>query len=233
MRPHVLGATALLTAAAPAFALGAPAFAQANQAAVERCRALPTDAERFACLEAYLLESDGGAEQPVAPPPADPMPPALAAPSVDEAEAAASAAAAADAAQGRRGFFRLPSIPFVGDGDDSPAAEPEVVDATDSSDADALGFEQVAERSGERQPRVAETRYAFSVVDADESFFGGLQVQLENGQIWRQQRDDGTRILILQSDPIENVEIWQSDRFGGYRMRLVDQGRTIRVERVE
>ena len=200
-----------------------PACAQTDRDAVERCRALPTDAERFACLEEYVLGDDDLGDDDAAQASVD----ASRETSVDAIETPAVENAPAE----RRRLLRLPSIPFTGGGAERNDA-PVVRSATGSPEAVSLGEEQVAERNGDDTPRAEETRYAARVVNVEESFFGGLQVELESGQVWRQLRDDGMRIAILDSNPIEDVELWRSN-YGGYRMRLVDQRRTIRVERIE
>lgn len=247
-------ATAASAASLAAFAGGAGlAQSDVDAEAVARCRGLPTAAERFGCLEEYVLNRDEAAPAaPVAPvAPVAPAAPAVSAPTPAEEETPSAVAAAAPAAPaaatpveetGRRGFLRLPSLPFVGgrggedDSDAAPAA-PVVAGGeaagADALGADALGAEQVADRSGEGRTtrREAEARYEFTIVDVGESYFGGLEVELDNGQVWRQQRDDGQRIMLRDDDPM-TVQVWQSDRYGGYRMRLVEQRRTIRVQRI-
>ncbi len=226
-----LPVSAAALAAAAALASTA-ASAQADVEAVERCRARPTDAERFACLEDHVLGAEAAA--PTAEPPAPPLesvaPAAepVSAPAAPPAPPRADSAAAPAEPPRRRGLLPSLRLPLVGGGEDDTRAAA-VVDG-DAAGADALGAEQVAARAGEGG-RAPETRYAFTIVSVGESYFGGLEVELDNGQVWRQQRDDGQRIVLREDDPMD-VEIWRSDRFGGYRMRLVEQERTLRVQRM-
>lgn len=215
-----------LVVVAAALAVTSTAAAQQDTDAVERCRALPTDSERFACLEGYVLGrgSVQDAEAPAVPTPSVSV--------VAPVEAAAtSTTAAASSSRNddteRRGMLRSLRVPFLGGSNDDRAP---VVTEADAPGRDSLGDAQVAARS-EVRVRESEQRFAYMIVEVDESFFGGLEVTLDNGQVWRQQRDDGQRVLLDEGDPM-GVEIWQSDRFRGYRMRLVEQQRTLRVQRV-
>ncbi|MCP5145636.1 MAG: hypothetical protein H6978_12585 [Gammaproteobacteria bacterium] len=59
---------------------------------------------------------------------------------------------------------------------------------------------------------------------------GLLEIELDNGQVWRQISGDAARVRLTSTEP-QAVEMWSSWA-GGYRMRLVDSERTLRVERL-
>lgn len=222
-------AVAGLAAALPA-ALPAPAAAQ--QDAIARCRDMPNDAARIACLEEALRADDEIA--PAAPPAPAPTP----APSQSAEPAAVVAAPSApapaaepDAAPQRRGWMRLPSLPFVGGDRDEVADAPEDVPeriTSSAPEAEDFGSEQVAAHANE--PRETPARLIASVVDVDQVGFKRLQVELDNGQIWRQISSDRPYNVFRYDEPRE-VEIWPT-RTGGYRMRIVNADQVVRVERV-
>lgn len=87
-----------------------------------------------------------------------------------------------------------------------------------------FGAERVEERAAREQSRLTA-----SVVSSELVGFSRLQVELDNGQVWRQAQSEKPWDLILDGEP-EAVEIRPS-RFGGYRM-TVDADRTMSVERI-
>jgi hypothetical protein len=200
-----------LATVAGAFAgvlIALPVSAQNGQDAVARCRSLTTDAERIACLEAAVM---GTGSQPAAP-------------------AAAPTPAPATAEPPPRRGFRLPGVPFIGGGDDE-RSQPQVF-SSEAPEAAELGAEQVANidrAAGRAPPRGPEPRMTAGVVSAREVPYKRLEVELDNGQVWRQTQADENWDSRRYRDPID-VEIWAS-AFGGYRMRIVEQDRTLRVER--
>ena len=93
-----------------------------------------------------------------------------------------------------------------------------------------LGSEQVTARRtrpGEEEPA---PRLQAGVASAEIVPFQRLQVTLDNGHVWRQIRGDTQRINERRAAE-QTVEIWESN-LGGYRMRMNEMARTIRVERV-
>jgi hypothetical protein len=98
------------------------------------------------------------------------------------------------------------------------------------ADADRLGAAQVAAREARRTP-ADPGRMTARVEQAEVVPYRRLQVQLDNGQVWRQIQGDTQRITIRGVDPL-TVEIWEA-RAGGFQMRLNELGRTIRVERLQ
>ena len=193
-------------------AAGSPSPARAQEGEIERCRTAQTDAERIACLEDALR---GDAPEAATPPPAP---------------IGASDDAPDDDAEPAREGFRLPRVPFIGGRDEapSPAASPPAVVASDSPEADAFGAEQLARATGGGLP--APPRLTAAVVGSREVPYRRLQVELDNGQVWRQVESDEPWNSRRYGDPVD-VEIFESG-FGGYRMRIVEQDKTLRVERV-
>ncbi len=202
---------ALLVAVA---ALGAPALGQSDaREATERCRALPTDTARFACMEQLVLDL------------APPSPPAESAPPAEAVAVAPAAVAAPDPVEpdargsdGRR-LFRLP---FTGRGDAVVEAPAPPAPAPQS-----LGAERLEASSSEQSER--ET-LAAHVVAFEEAPYQRLRVELDNGQVWEQREADPPWREEQYGAP-EAVEIFAS-RFGGYRMRLVGKNLTLSVDRV-
>jgi hypothetical protein len=204
------GTRGLAAAAAAALAgaalLAAPSAAQSGEDLVSRCRSLLTDAERIACLEAAVLGSGVPAAAPAAAPAtvprAEPPP--------------------------RRGF-RLPAVPFIGGGDE-PAPR---TFSSDAPEAAELGAEQVAtfdRAAGRAPPAEARPRMVASVVAVRQIPYKRLEVELENGQVWRQTSSDEAWNFARYDDP-DSVEIWPSVT-GGYRMHMPENNRTVVVERI-
>lgn len=230
----IIGSKRALLGAAAVAAASALAFPASGQEAVIRaCQALPTEAERFECLADALRMASGqgtmsaedvAAAAAAAPQPA-PTAPAAAAPVVAASAAASAPAAAAVAATEERRGFR---IPFVGRGRDEAGAG---TVGSDSAVAREFGAELVdnpareAERAAE-----AQTRVVAAVVDMEIVGYQRLQVELDNGQVWRAAQAEDPWDPILDDDP-ERVELFES-RFGGYRMRINDSNRVLMVERV-
>ena len=94
-----------------------------------------------------------------------------------------------------------------------------------------LGSEQVAVREGRPPDKDKDRqRYDATIVKFRENVPGRMVFQLDNGQVWQQTAADGQRLHLSKSEPIM-VELW-STRTGGYRMLLVKQRQTVRVERL-
>ena len=123
-----------------------------------------------------------------------------------------------------------PSTPFaVPQGREvatAPAAPPAV-----ATPAVELGEEQVArtEPAIDAQPDRSGALTA-SVTDVRTDLRGLLVMQLDNGQIWRQDERVGGPIR-LSGNEAADVEITRSG-FGGYRMRFLELGRKIAVSRL-
>jgi hypothetical protein len=68
------------------------------------------------------------------------------------------------------------------------------------------------------------------VTDVRTDLRGLLVMQLDNGQIWRQDESVGGPIQLSENQQV-GVEITRSG-FGGYRMRFPELGRRIAVSRL-
>ena len=94
-----------------------------------------------------------------------------------------------------------------------------------------LGVEQAARRTGAPAPQSAEEqRIVATVALAERVHPNRLQVHLDNGQIWRQIQGDVQRVDLASREAV-SAEIWRSG-FGGYRMRLPEVRRVLKVERI-
>jgi len=199
------------------------AFAD-GQDAIEMCRQAAGDAERIACLEAELSRQSRESEAPGATPagaeeddvPA-PVPPAVPDPvAACEREDDDDACNATD--------------PAVAQSQENPAPPPG--SGSGERAAADIGAEQLVRRRG----RDDETDPLASAIDlAVASFdyvpYNRLQVTLENGQVWLQISGDTQRVRAsLRKNRTVDIE---ESPLGGYKLRLNEMRRTIRVERVK
>jgi hypothetical protein len=216
-----------LLSAATAGVLSAVAFpASGQEAVIAACQALPSEAARFSCLADALRLASGQASLTADDVAAAAVEPAavVAAPAIAPQQAAPEPLPAATVATMAsepepRGGLRLPFL--GGRNDDAPATA-----GSDTVVAASLGAEQVA--TNETRPEA--TRVSARVVDSTLVGYKQLQVELDNGQIWRQVQHEEPWDDILNDEP-DQVELWPS-RFGGYRMLVVNAGLTMNVERV-
>mgnify|MGYP001382677280 CR=1 FL=1 len=94
-----------------------------------------------------------------------------------------------------------------------------------------LGQEQVARAEPERRAEAAPVEaVTATVTDVRQDVRGLLVMQLDNGQIWRQDESIGGPIRLAENQRA-SVEITRSG-FGGYRMRFPELGRRIAVSRL-
>lgn len=110
----------------------------------------------------------------------------------------------------------------------TPAPEPSPKSAGGTGAAEGIGAEQV--RSRQQSAADLESARGLRVVRYGSVPFRRLQVELENGQVWRQIEGDTQRIRV-SLERNQTVDIEESG-LGGYKLRLNEIGRTIRVERV-
>ena len=123
----------------------------------------------------------------------------------------------------------------AGRGDPPPApaprsSAPEADTAPVRSPApDGIGARQVRQREPAAEATLEAVR-DLRVAGYSQVPYRRLQVELENGQVWRQIAGDSQR---LRADLKRNqtVDI-EETRLGGYRLRLNQMGRTLRVERI-
>jgi len=203
--------------------LGKPALAN-NEDVIARCATIAAVGNRVLCLENALRQASSiaetiplGAETP-SPVPAEPETPAAAASVETESVATASVAATAPRVTERV----KPEIV-------TKVQQEANIGVTDDGSQE-LGVEQVTpkEKMGGKADRVLAKISSFDIVGA-----GSLRFQLDNGQIWRQIGDDDQNIRrrIRNAENIP-VEMWKT-RTGGYRMRILTIGRTVRVKRLK
>lgn len=183
-------------------ALIACATAMAEQDAVAACREAATDAARIACLENALRRQDDAGETGAEAPPA--TEPDVSGPAASEDPEPVAA----------------------------PAPEPAAVETPPAPAAGDLGAEQVRARNESREERDArlESASGLPVASYRTVPYRRLQVELENGQIWRQVKGDTQRIRV-DLERNQTVDIDETG-LGGYRLRLNEIRRIIAVERV-
>ncbi|MEO1661177.1 MAG: hypothetical protein AAFR51_09325 [Pseudomonadota bacterium] len=94
-----------------------------------------------------------------------------------------------------------------------------------------LGADQVAARTGSVE--IDENRQTFQVASTRLTPRQKLEITLGNGQVWRQIGGDSRviRISKVYKDSL-TADIWNA-RFSGYKMRLNEVKKTIRVERLK
>lgn len=181
-------------------------IAAASEDIIEYCRRASTTDERIACLEASLRgEAFLVAEdKPMA------------------ASAETSKSMAADAKE-RSDAGATPAA-----GNTTPTAA-----AAAEAPSEGIGAEQVAARNMTREQQLASLKSAtgLKVEHYSEIPYRRLVVHLENGQVWRQIAGDDQYFRVdLKRN--QTVDI-QETSIGGYKLRLNEMRRTIRVERFE
>ena len=208
--------TIIAAALCTAFATGSGAQ---QHPAIERCMQTDSDKDRIACLEATILAISKGREPPTAE--AVAVEEATPAPVVETAPEAVAEAPAEP----------IPAMPEVTEENVLEVAAAEAA-ALDIDDQTNIGQEQVNARTEtreERQARLSEAR-GLNVAEFEYVGYRKLQVRLENGQIWRQIKGDVQEIRI-STDRNPTVDITESS-LGGYKLRLNEIKRTIRVQRI-
>lgn len=113
----------------------------------------------------------------------------------------------------------------------APAPSPTVTSPTTSGGGTdgvvGIGAAQVRARNSTGD---LESAHALRVASYNTVPFRRLQVELENGQVWRQIEGDTQRIRV-DLERNQTVDIEESG-LGGYKLRLNEIARTIRVERI-
>ncbi len=191
----------------------------ALRATLEQCEQAPSAELRITCLERALQDVYGAAgpgDSPAAP---DDSPVRL--------EARPDAAQAAPAGHHAAAASQEPPAPIDAPDTDGAAERIEPV----SGSAERLGAEQVTARERSRRAAEEPARMVAKVRHFDVVPYQRLQVELDNGQIWRQIQGDTQRITLRRGRDI-TADVWESN-MGGYQMRLNEIGRTIRVERLK
>ena len=106
-------------------------------------------------------------------------------------------------------------------------------DAPSQSTVDGIGASQVIARNQTSQERLDSLEQARDLRVASYGMvpFQRLLVTLENGQVWRQIKGDTQQVRVdLKRN--QTVDIEESS-LGGFKLRLNEMRRTIRVERVK
>lgn len=95
-----------------------------------------------------------------------------------------------------------------------------------------IGASQVIarEQTADEKRENLEAALGLKVVAYQEVPYERLQVTLENGQVWRQIKGD-TQHIRVNLDRNQTVDITEST-LGGYKLRLNEMERTIRVQRI-
>lgn len=121
----------------------------------------------------------------------------------------------------------------VSQGAESSETLPPVPADPPPTPTDTIGAEQVRARnetSAEIAARLASVT-GLKVAAYSEVPYQRLQVELENGQIWRQISGDTQHVRVdLQRNQTVDIE---ESQISGYRLRLNEMRRTIRVERIK
>ena len=199
------------TVAIAILAMANAAAAVAQQTVIDRCKQTSSDADRIACLEAALLGKEvvaaKEAEEQIDPPSMEQN----AGPQVEETPATMAVAAA---------------VPV----EEAPAErtpEPPVAPAPEGIGAEQVIARNQSAQGGQREPEQVRN---LRVAGYDKVPYERLVVLLENGQVWRQIKGDTQRIRVnLKRN--QTVDISEAS-MSGYKLRLNEIRRTIRVERV-
>ncbi len=223
-------------------------LAAASEEAIEKCREAATADEQIACLEAALRGSDAASgevaatgsaatetEAAVADIPGEEAPaarPEEPGPETANAEPEPAATAATQSAE---------PDPAAPPPNAEPAAAAAVAATSRNSEPastyqaapEGIGAEQVVARNMTREEQLAslESATGLKVARYGEVPYQRLVVHLENGQVWRQIVGDDQyfRVDLRRNQTVDINET----SMGGYKLRLNEMRRTIRVERVE
>jgi hypothetical protein len=114
-----------------------------------------------------------------------------------------------------------------------PPAAPQAASQATPQEAAGIGAEQVIARSQtraeKREALAGESGLAVSQYEVIP--YEGLLITLETGQVWRQIKGD-TQSVRVNLEKNQTVDISES-ALGGYKLRLNEMRRSIRVERVQ
>lgn len=116
------------------------------------------------------------------------------------------------------------------------AAQPQSTSSVAQAEsAPELGAEQVAARTATPRstPKPDVEKQQFAVVSTRTVPYEKLEISLANGQVWRQIKGDNQKIRIPRKHRDDlTAEIWRAP-VSGYKLRLTELRRTIRVERLK
>ena len=183
--------------------------ASAQQAVIDHCKQTSSDADRIACLEAALLGKQVTAPEAVpAAEPVDVM--------TEETVPVPDAGPAPLAAE------PTPEL----------QEEPPRVEIHAGTAPEGIGAEQVAKQAQTLEEREESLDRALGLTVAKYEWvpYERLVVTFENGQVWRQIKGDTNRIR-TSLERNQTADITESG-LGGYKLRLNEIRRIIRVERI-
>ncbi|MHA7899442.1 MAG: hypothetical protein ACX94B_06215 [Henriciella sp.] len=111
---------------------------------------------------------------------------------------------------------------------------PEPVESASIAQPVELGAEQVEARTAVRATTPADNpRQVFAVSKTRTVPYEKLEITLANGQVWRQIKGDSQKIRVPRKyQNALTAEVWRGP-VSGYKMRLSELKRTIRVERLK
>lgn len=208
----------------------AAAAASADPAAIERCRLEADAAARIACLETALGGDDAAPAEQAEPRPAPPdaVPPAPPEPLMQdlppvtpETRPQVEVPLGEPDAAGEAGKDESAAA--------TASARPEQPAAGSAASGAEIGAEQV--KSANQREAELQRASGLRVARYKQVPFRRLEVHLENGQVWRQINGD-TQEVRASMRKNQTVDIEESS-LGGYKLRLNEMQRTIRVRRVE
>ncbi|MEM9401069.1 MAG: hypothetical protein AAGA44_01135 [Pseudomonadota bacterium] len=211
--------TALLAIAS----MAATGTAAAQESVIERCKQTSSKDDRIACLEAALMIRESVPSISTGTPPASEHAITGDLPAVEMTFK--DTPADVSAAPGPEVTKPVNNIPEMS------ASSTEVEETTDEQ-PQGIGAEQVIARQQTQEERFAALQRAESLeVDSyRELAFGRLQITLRDGQVWEQIKGD-TRKVRVDLRRNQTVTIQESS-LGGYKLRLNEMRREIRVRRI-
>ncbi|MDJ0918921.1 MAG: hypothetical protein QNJ05_14250 [Woeseiaceae bacterium] len=201
--------------------------AAAQEAIIERCKETSSKDDRIACLEAALLMRDGVEATQIDPPSLQ----------IDAGPAASSVNAETEPPRATSELTEAKPVPMPDEPPRPPIEaqsqevnEPPAEEPANTPAATGIGSQQVIARSQDRSEKQLEKASGLEVSSYEKLAYEKIQITLENGQVWRQLRSDRQTVRV-DLERNQTVDIEESS-LGGYRLRLNEMRRVIRVERV-
>ena len=197
-------------------------LAIAQQSVIDTCRNSSSDADRIACLEAALLGKELVVKPESGPDP-DPKPQSQIDPPSMRLDAGPANDAIEPASVGASTATATAAVVA-----EEPLSRSEI-----ESQPVGIGAEQVIARTQTREERLEGLDVARGLTIAKYHYvpYERLVVTLENGQVWRQIKGDNQYFRVDRKRN-QTADISES-ALGGYKLRLNEIRRTIRVERVK
>lgn len=183
--------------------------ALAQQSVIDHCKQTSSDADRIACLEAALLGQQ-----------------------VTESEVVPSVETEIIAIEETVPVLTAEPAPVAEEPSTEMQEELPSADVAAEAIPEGIGAEQVTARNQtrEEQEQALESAPGLIVAKYEWVPYERLVVTFENGQVWRQIKGDTNRIR-TSLERNQTADITESG-LGGYKLRLNEIRRTIRVERI-